>query len=89
MSINRNKTLEDQIRKLKRDMNMFKIEFEKLHERFDKMDERFDGFETEIKDFKNKTGKSFLALTYPLKNQCGDPGAKASNELKEIWKDNI
>lgn len=84
MSINKNKTLEDQIRRLKRDMSAILRRLDQMEER---MDKRFDNLETEIKDFKTKTGKSFLALAYPLENQCGDPGAEASEELKEIWKD--
>lgn len=92
MGINRNRTLEDQIRKLKRDINMFKIEFEKLHERFDAMDKRFNGLENQmdklenrIEDFKTKTGKSFIVVAGGFKAAGHEP---FTNELKEIWKEN-
>ena len=90
MSINRNKTLEDRIRNLERKVKKMQEilnEFREMNKRFDRLESRFDRLEKKVDDGFNKTGKSFLTLAYPLENQCGDPGAKASNELKEIWKD--
>ena len=86
MSINRNKTLEDQIRKLKRDMSAILRRLDQMEER---MDKRFNGLETEIKDFKNKTGRSFLALTNSLENHCDGEGVEASRKLKKIWKNSV
>ncbi|MCY4385176.1 MAG: hypothetical protein OXE44_18770 [Nitrospinae bacterium] len=84
MGINRCRTLEDQIRKLKRDMSAILRRLDQLEE---KMDKRFDGLESRIDSFENKTGRSFLALTKPLEVHCGSEGAEATRELKEIWKD--
>lgn len=86
MRINRCGTLEDQIRKLKRDMSAILRKLDEMEEEIKgfrkETNERFDGLE-------NKTGRSFLALAKPLEVHCGSEGAEATRELKEIWKDSI
>ena len=81
MSINRHRTLEDQIRKLKRDMSAVLRQLKQMEERFEKrfneMDKRFDGLEKKVDDGFNKTGRSFLAVAKPIGNHCDGEGVVA------------
>ena len=90
MSINRHKTLEEQIRKLKRNMNAIVQELkemrEEMNERFDGLENRMDKLENGIKDFKIKTGKSFVVVAGGFKAAGHE---SFTNELKEIWKDDV
>ena len=81
MSINTLEILEYRIRKERKRLDAVLRELKEIREQLNRFESKFDKFD-------DKVGKSFLTLAYPLENQCGDPGAKASNELKEIWKDN-
>ena len=80
MRINRCRTLEDQIRKLKRDMSA-------ITRKLDEMKEEIKGFRKETNEhfvgLEDKLGRTFNVVADGFKAAGHDP---FTIEIKEIWK---